>query len=129
MFDLPTDKDSIALIKEFYESGKIVSAICHEPVAFLNVELSNGEHLLKDQPVTGFSNAEEEAVGLNQYVPFMLETELNKKSGGKYEKAPEPWGPKVCEGRGGKLLTGQNPASAAAIGRAILHKLQEKKQA
>ena len=70
MFDLPTDKDSIALIKEFYESGKIVGAVCHGPAAFVNVELSNGEHLLKDQPVTGFSNEEEDAVGLSQSVAW-----------------------------------------------------------
>jgi len=124
MFDLVNDKDSIALIKEFAESDKIVAAVCHGPAVLLNVELSNGEHLLKDQEVTGFSNSEEDAVGLSSAMPFMLETELGKKSNGKYVKAEQDWGVKIVEARGGKLLTGQNPASAAALGKAVLHRIQ-----
>lgn len=126
MFDLATDEDSIALIKEFYEAGKIISAVCHGPAALINVKLNNGEHLLAKQAVTGFSNSEENTAGLSEKVPFLLETELNKASDGEYTKGDD-WSPKVVSGRDGKLITGQNPQSAAAVGKAILHKLQEKK--
>jgi len=123
MYDLAVDPTSIALIKEFAEKDKIVSAVCHGPAAFINVTLTNGESLLKDQPVTGFSNDEEDAVGLSSAMPFALETELDKKSGGKYEKAAEPWAVKVVVGRGGKLITGQNPASASQLGKELVKQL------
>ncbi len=56
---------------------------------------------------------------LSPYMPFMLETELNKASGGHYEKAKEPWAEKVVVARNGRLITGQNPASATGVGQAI----------
>ncbi|KAH0605951.1 uncharacterized protein H6S33_004408 [Morchella sextelata] len=118
MFDLPNDEISKSLTAEFYEAGKIVAAVCHGPAALLNVKLSNGEYLVQDQPVTAFSNAEEDSVDLSKHMPFMLETELINR-GAKYEKAAEPWSEKVCIGRGGRLITGQNPASAGALGEEI----------
>lgn len=123
MFDLAIDATSQALIKEFYEKGKIVSAVCHGPAAFVNIKLTNGEHLLQDQPVTGFSNREEDSVGLSDAMPFMLEDALDKASRGKFEKADEPWGAHVAVGRGGRLITGQNPASAAPLGKELLKQL------
>ncbi|KAF3918712.1 hypothetical protein AA313_de0208354 [Arthrobotrys entomopaga] len=122
MFDLATDMTSIALAKEFYEKGKIVSAVCHGPAALVNVILSNGEHLIHDQPVTGFTNDEEDAVQLSSVMPFMLETQM-KANGGKFEKAGKPWEAQVSVGRNGKLITGQNPASATPIGKEILKQL------
>lgn len=119
MFDLVDDPISKALTAEFYVSGKIVAAVCHGSAALLNVKLENGEYLLKGQPVTGFSNYEEDSVHLSSSMPFMLETELTKRSGGMYEKAVAPWGEKVAIGHGGKLITGQNPASAGPLGEAI----------
>jgi len=122
VFDLAVDQDSIDLIREFYENGKIVSAVCHGPAVFVNVKLSNGEHLLKDQPATAFSNFEEDAIGLSDAIPFLTETKIFE-AGGKYEKAAEAWQPHVAVGRGGKLITGQNPASAAPIAKEILKQL------
>ncbi|KAF3275161.1 hypothetical protein TWF132_002978 [Orbilia oligospora] len=123
MFDLAIDATSQALIKEFYEKGKIVSAVCHGPAAFVNVKLIDGEHLLQDQPVTGFSNYEEDVVGLSKAMPFLLEDALDKASRGKFEKAEEPWAPHVAVGRGGRLITGQNPASATPLGEELLKQL------
>ncbi|MCJ1358477.1 MAG: hypothetical protein MMC33_008477 [Icmadophila ericetorum] len=126
MFDLSGDKLSQKLIADAYESGKIVAAVCHGPAAFVNVTLSSGKHLLEGVPVTGFSNEEEEQAGLTDAMPFLLETELDKASGGKYEKAGDAWGPKVVSGgEGGRVITGQNPASATGIGEAILAALRK----
>lgn len=116
MFDLPIDEDSQKLIAEFWDKQKVVSAVCHGPAAFVNVKLGNGQLLLKDKKVTGFSNSEEDAVGLSKAVPFLLEDKL-KEAGARYEKA-EDWGVKVIAD--GKLITGQNPASAHGIGEAII---------
>jgi len=118
MFDLATDSTSHEIIREFWESGKVVSAVCHGPAALANVKLGDGSYLVSGSKVTGFSNVEEEQVGLTEAMPFLLEDAL-KEHGGEFEKAGEPWGVKVVVGKEGRLLTGQNPASAAAVGKAV----------
>jgi len=117
MFDLAVAKVSQQVITEFAEKGKVVAAVCHGPGAFVNVTLAGGEHLLKGKEVTGFSNAEEDIMGLSEVVPFLLEDKL-KEVGGRFVKAEEPWGEKVVVD--GKLITGQNPASAKALGKAVV---------
>jgi len=121
MFDLAVDPQSHQLIREFYESNKVVSAVCHGPAALVYVKLSDGSYLIANQAVTGFTNTEEDTVQLSSAMPFMLETELQKNSGGKFEKASQPWGEKVVvSGKKGNLITGQNPGSAAGLGEAVL---------
>lgn len=122
MFDLATDAASQKLIADFASKGKVVSAVCHGPAVFVNVKLADGTHLLQGKEVTGFSNVEEDQVQLTAAMPFLLETELGKASGGKYVKAAEPWGEKVVVA--GNVITGQNPASAHAIGEAIVKALK-----
>ncbi|KAK4177888.1 class I glutamine amidotransferase-like protein [Triangularia setosa] len=97
------------IVKKFWESGKVVSAVCHGPAALVNVKLSNGDYLLKGKKVAGFSNSEEDAVGLSEKMPFF---------GEDYEKAGQDWGEKVIVD--GKLLTGKNPASAKVVEEAIM---------
>ena len=116
MFDLATDPTSHEVINEFWSAGKVVSAVCHGPAALVNVKLSDGSYLIKGKEITGFSNAEEDQVGFSKEMPFMLETGL-ETNGGKFVKAAQPWGEKVCVD--GKLITGQNPASATGVGQAI----------
>jgi putative intracellular protease/amidase len=127
MFDLTTDPTSLALIQTFASSKKPIAAVCHGPCVFLNATSPSGVPLLSGATVTGFSNVEEDQVQLSDAMPFMLETELQKVSGGGYVKADEPWGEKVVvsktAGVGGVLITGQNPASATGVGEAILNAL------
>jgi putative intracellular protease/amidase len=84
-----------------------------------NVKLSDGSYLVDGSAVTGFTNVEEDQVKLSEFMPRLLEDVL-KKNGGKFEKASEPWGEKVVIGKEGRLLTGQNPTSAAPIGKALV---------
>jgi len=119
MFDLAKDETSHKLINEFWAHNKIVSAVCHGPAALAFVKLPSGEYLLSGQAVTGFSNAEEDQAGLSAAMPFLLEDQLSTASGGKFVKAAEAWGPKVVVSGGGRIITGQNPASAGPIGQAI----------
>ena len=108
MWDMPDNKISIALIEVFVKADKPVGAVCHAPAAIINVRGTDGEYLVKRKRVTGFSNAEEEAVGLTAVVPFLLEDRL-KERGGVYSKGAD-WSPYVQVD--GKLVTGQNPASS-----------------
>ena len=74
---------------------------------------------MKDKRVTGFSNSEEDGVGLTDIVPFLVEDEL-KKNGGDYSKAADWHSYAVTDG---KLITGQNPASSTAVAKALLKML------
>jgi putative intracellular protease/amidase len=108
MWDMPDNTTTIALIEAFVKADKPVGAVCHAPVALVNVRGKDGEYLVKGKRVTGFTNAEEEAVGLTAVVPFLLEDRL-KERGGIYSKTAN-WAPYVQVD--GKLVTGQNPASS-----------------
>jgi len=108
MWDMPDNATSIALIEAFVKADKPVGAVCHAPVALVNVRGNDGEYLVKGKRVTGFTNAEEEAVGLTAVVPFLLEDRL-KERGGIYSKAAN-WASYVQVD--GKLVTGQNPTSS-----------------
>ncbi|KAL1872035.1 hypothetical protein VTK73DRAFT_1703 [Phialemonium thermophilum] len=122
MFDLANDPTSQRVAAAFAAKGKPVAAVCHGPAALVGVkDPRTGEYLLKGKTVTGFSNDEEEAVGLTKAMPFLLESRLNEVSGGKYVKADKPWEAKVVVD--GNVITGQNPASAKGVGEAIVKAL------
>jgi putative intracellular protease/amidase len=91
-------------------------------VGLINVKLESGEYLIKGKKVTGFSNAEEDAVGLTSAMPFLLEDKL-KERGGVYSKAPELWKSHVV--RQERVITGQNPASATKVAQTIVNQIQD----
>jgi putative intracellular protease/amidase len=122
LWDLAEDKKSIALIEAFYTNKKPVAFVCHSPGALKNVKV-NGEYLVKGKKVTGFSNAEEEAVGLTKVVPFLLEDAL-QTNGATYSKVGD-WQPYAVED--GLLITGQNPASSKLVAEKLLNQLNSKK--
>jgi putative intracellular protease/amidase len=115
LWDLAEDPKSIALIEAFWAAGKPVAAVCHAPGVLRHVT-DNGQPLVKGKRVTGFTNTEEAAVGLNKVVPFLLEDEL-KTLGGVYERQGDWQSFAVADG---KLVTGQNPASSEAVAEALL---------
>ncbi len=119
LWDLAVDKDSIALIETFIKQDKPVAFVCHSPAALKNVKI-DGEYLVKGKTVTGFTNSEEDAVGLSDVVPFLVEDAL-KANGGNYEKAAD-WESFVVED--GLLITGQNPASSEAAAKRLIAKLK-----
>jgi putative intracellular protease/amidase len=120
MWDMPDNPISIALIEAFVAADKPVAAVCHAPVAFVNVRGRDGEYLVKGKRVTGFTNTEEEAMGLTKVVPFLLEDRL-KERGGIFSKA-DNWIPYVQVD--GNLVTGQNPASSGPGAEALLKLLR-----
>ncbi|WP_309628162.1 type 1 glutamine amidotransferase domain-containing protein [Brevundimonas sp.] len=119
LWDLAEDAKSISLIEDFASAGKPVAAVCHAPGVLRHVKGTDGQFLVKGRKVTGFTNGEEEAVGLTEVVPFLVEDML-KANGGDYEKGAdfEPF--VVTDGR---LITGQNPASSEEAAKALLAQL------
>jgi putative intracellular protease/amidase len=119
LWDLAEDPASIALIESAIAAGKPVGAVCHAPGVLRHVKGPDGKALVAGKAVTGFSNSEEEAVGLTGVVPFLVEDML-KDSGGRYRKADD-WQPHVETD--GLLVTGQNPASSEGAAQALLRLL------
>ncbi|HEK1768286.1 TPA: type 1 glutamine amidotransferase domain-containing protein [Pseudomonas putida] len=120
LWDLAEDKDSINLLEALYASNKPIAAVCHAPGVFKQVKAADGESVVKGKRVTGFTNSEEEAVGLTDVVPFLVEDML-KANGGEYSKAAD-WASYVVED--GNLITGQNPASSEAAAQSLLKRLE-----
>jgi putative intracellular protease/amidase len=120
LWDLAENADSIALIEAALASGKPVAAVCHAPGVLRHVKSPEGPLIVNGKAVTGFTNTEEEAVGLTKVVPFLVEDML-KASGGLYSRGGD-WQPYVITD--GLLITGQNPASSEPAAKALLEKLQ-----
>ncbi|MQX14548.1 type 1 glutamine amidotransferase domain-containing protein [Sinorhizobium terangae] len=119
LWDLADDKNSIALIENFYNTGKPVAAVCHGP-AVLKAVTHQGQPIVRGKRVTGFTNSEEEAVQLTDVVPFLVEDVL-KRLGGRFEKAADWADFTVVDGR---LITGQNPSSSTSAAKELLKLLQ-----
>lgn len=119
LWDLAEDAHSIALIEAFYGADKPVAAVCHAPGVLRHVKAPDGSPLVQNKSVTGFANTEEDAVGLTEVVPFLVEDML-KQNGGQYSKG-EDWQSHVVSD--GHLITGQNPSSSEAGAHALLQLL------
>jgi len=121
LWDLSGNKASIDLIRAMLESGKPVGAVCHAPAVLTEVKGANGGYVVSGRRVTGFTNTEEEAVGLTGVVPFLVESRL-KQRGGQFGRGDD-WASHVEVD--GLLVTGQNPASSAPAAEAMIRMLEE----
>jgi putative intracellular protease/amidase len=117
--DLAQNEGVAMLSATIYEKGAVVGAVCHGPAGLLPIKLSNGKYLLEDLEVTGFTREEEVDFGTIENIPYLLEESLTRKAA-KYTKV-KPWGVHIVEQD--RVITGQNPASAAAVGKAMVAKL------
>ncbi len=122
MWDLAEDQNSIKLIESFVAAGKPVALVCHAPGALRHVKTPDGKPLVQGKKVTGFTNTEEEAVGLTKVVPFLVEDVLNAL-GGNFSKTGD-WGVHVVTD--GLLTTGQNPASSGPAAKVLIEVLEKK---
>lgn len=116
MWDLPNSKALGDLLGRAFDKGAVVGAVCHGPAGLLSARLASGDPLVHGRRVAGFTNSEEDAVGLSDVVPFMLEDQL-KAQGGHHQKGLD-WQPFAVAD--GNLVTGQNPASSAEVARLML---------
>jgi putative intracellular protease/amidase len=121
MWDFAEDERLGALAAATYERGGIVAAVCHGPAALLSAKLRNGRWLVDGQTVAAFSNAEETAAGHDGLIPYHLETALSER-GAIYTSAAL-W--QVHVAVSGRLVTGQNPASAKGVADAVVALLQD----
>ena len=119
LWDLAEDKASIGLIEGFVAARKPVAFVCHAPGVLRHVRAPDGMPLVAGKKVAGFTNTEEEGMGLTEIVPFLVEDELKAK-GGLYSKGPDLEAYVVSDGF---LITGQNPKSSALAAKFLIDQL------
>jgi putative intracellular protease/amidase len=123
MWDFADNVQLAQIAAQIYDRGGIVSAVCHGPAGLVNIRLANDRYLVDGKVVAGFTNAEEEAVGLSNVVPYSLEAKLIDR-GATLEQAENFQAKTVVSDR---LVTGQNPASAMGVGEAVVRLLPSDK--
>lgn len=119
MWDFRDSAAVQSVTADIYEQGGVVGAVCHGPAALVKVRLRNGEPLVSGKKVATFTNAEEAAVELSGVVPFLLESEL-KKAGANVVPVANFQENAIRDGR---LITGQNPASAKKAAQLMIEAL------
>lgn len=119
MWDLAESEVLAKLLGAAHDAGRVVAAVCHGPAGLVRARDANGVSIVAGRRVAGFSNEEEDAVGLGGVVPFALETRL-RELGGRYERGPK-WSSFAV--RDGRLVTGQNPQSSVAVAKLVVEAL------
>ena len=122
MWDLAEDKHSIKLIESFLAAGKPIGIVCHSTGALHRVKTPDGKFLVEGKEVTGFTNGEEEYMGLTKVVPFLVEDEM-LKLGAIFSKKAN-WGVHVVSD--GLLITGQNPASSGPAAKTLMAAVKQR---
>ena len=117
MWDFPDDPSLQHLATAIHEKGGYVAAVCHGVAGLLNIERADGSKLIEGATVTGYSDVEELVAGDRRYVPYSLQGALRDR-GATFERAFFPFSPHVCVA--GRVITGQNPRSASAVGEALV---------
>ncbi|WP_082235686.1 type 1 glutamine amidotransferase domain-containing protein [Halobacillus massiliensis] len=120
MFDFPKNEKLQELLRSFFESDKVIGAVCHGPSAFAEAKLSNGEPLVKGKRLNAFTDTEEADTTLDKHMPFLLESRLREL--GAVFTSSANWSEHVEVD--GKLITGQNPQSTVAVSKEFVKQLQ-----
>ncbi|WP_443939051.1 type 1 glutamine amidotransferase domain-containing protein [Pedobacter sp. MW01-1-1] len=121
MWDFADNAELASIAQKIYENNGIVSAVCHGPAGLVNIKLNNGKFLIDGKKINAFTNEEENAVGLEKVVPFLLESKLIER-GAIFEKSGL-WQNHVVTDQ--RVVTGQNPQSAKSVGESILVELKK----
>lgn len=129
MWDFPFDGALASFSQRLYERGGFIGAVCHGPIALMNVKTSDGKYLIEGEEVAGFCNEEEEGGKVLPYLPLHKGLgrtceDIFRARGAKYTKA-EPWKPHVAISN--RIFTGQNPASAGPVADAIINAISYQK--
>ncbi|TQV82197.1 type 1 glutamine amidotransferase domain-containing protein [Denitrobaculum tricleocarpae] len=121
VWDLPDSAALAGAVGRIYDAGGVVAAVCHGPAGLVNARRADGRPLVEGRRVNSFTDSEEEAVGLTDVVPFLLETRLREL--GAIFEAGENFTPHAV--RDGRLITGQNPQSSDAVGAHLIEALAD----
>lgn len=116
MWDLPKSDRLSQIVSETLEQGRIVAAVCHGPAGLISARTAAGDSVVKGRKVAAFTNSEENAVGLADTVPFLLESKL-RELGAEIHKVGDFEAFVIADGN---LITGQNPTSSELVAEKVL---------
>lgn len=121
MYDFPDNPVIQKMVSQYYESDKVVGAVCHGPAALVNVKLSNGQSLIQGKKVSSFTNEEELFLipDAEEIFPFLLQTKLTE-NGASFQEETMYLENVVWDGN---LLTGQNPWSTWPLAESMISQL------
>ena len=108
VFDFPENSLLQQVLRAHASSDKVIGSVCHGPSALVHATYEDGTPLVKGKKVSAFTDAEERDMGLQDAVPFLLETALREK--GAVFAGGDNW--TDFSVRDGSLVTGQNPMSS-----------------
>ncbi len=124
MFDYPNNEKLAQIINTTLDNDKVVAAVCHGPAVFVGVTDKNGDPIVKGRKISAFTNSEEDAVGLTDSMPFLLESKLEEL--GAHIVKTDDFAPHAIAD--GNIVTGQNPPSSAGVAKLVIEKLKTKAQ-
>ncbi|TCI84839.1 type 1 glutamine amidotransferase domain-containing protein [Tenacibaculum sp. M341] len=121
MFDFPENKVIQKMVRNYYEKGKVIGAVCHGPAALVNVRLNNGDLLLENKRVSSFTNEEELLLIPNAELifPFLLQNKL-LENGAEFVEGEMYLNQVSCDSN---LITGQNPWSTWSVAENMIKQL------
>jgi putative intracellular protease/amidase len=121
LWDLANDSHTIKVVEDFYKAGKFIAMVCHAPAILRDAKKANGKPLAQGLTVTGFMNAEDDELDLSRHLLFSIEDML-KARGANYKGTKKNWDAHIEID--GPLMTGQNPASAPVLAKALAERLK-----
>lgn len=122
MWDFLDQPELQHITQQMYMSGAVVASVCHGYCALLNIQLADGQYLIQNKKITGFSWTEEILAGVSKLVPYNAE-QTAKLHGAIFSKCRIPYMSHVVSD--GNLITGQNPFSARATAAKIIEYLEQ----
>lgn len=122
MWDMADNPNVSRVVEALYNSDKPVAAVCHGVAALIGARTPDEKPIVDGKELCCFSNSEEEAVGLVNSVPFLLQNRL-ESLGAKIKNAQDFSTNAVQDG---KLITGQNPQSSKACAELLMQALSPK---
>lgn len=120
VFDMPYNRKLHDLLFNFDSTGRVISTVCHAPAVFAGMRDDDGVPFIQGRRVAAFTDSEERAVGGVEKVPFLLESRLTEL--GAEHEATDDWQSLAVQD--GKLITGQNPQSSAAVAEKLIAALK-----
>lgn len=116
MWDLPGDPGVTRIVEAAFAAGKLIASVCHGAAGLVSARRPDGNPIVQGKRVNAFTNAEEDAVGLSNIVPFQLESRF-RELGAHFEAAPNWQSFAVSDS---PLITGQNPQSSSLVAQHVL---------
>ncbi|GMN11384.1 hypothetical protein MTsPCn9_10090 [Croceitalea sp. MTPC9] len=121
MYDFPNNEAIQSIVKNHYQSKKVIGAVCHGPSALVNITLDNGRHLLENKKISAFTNKEELLLisDAASIFPFLLQDKIIE-SGAKFNEG-DLYLEKISFDD--NIITGQNPWSTWGVAEGMVKQM------